>query len=273
MPDTNTIYQLDQPLVAGSYVAITLAWDRSVVNDEAWGNPDVFNAEVFVDKGVLTPGGATIGKDDLKFTIFTDPDSGAVLTEPFVDLNDNDTYDHGLAEDLKAGGLANLDLYLMPTGSTDLDDAIALSNSTLYSEEHIFAQVPVTGPHSIWVRHVGGVAGELGQYYGLAWWTVPAPPALPGDYNEDGVVDAADYVVWRDRWGQTFTLPGEDPAAATPGLVDQEDYDYWRINFGQTGGSGAAGSSIAIAVPEPASAWMLVVAMAVGLRKHRRMRT
>jgi hypothetical protein len=28
-------------------------------------------------------------------------------------------------------------------------------------------------------------------------------PALPGDYNGDGTVDAADYVVWRKTLGTT----------------------------------------------------------------------
>ena len=41
-----------------------------------------------------------------------------------------------------------------------------------------------------------------------------------GDYNRDGTVDAADYVVWRSGLGTTYT---------------QADYDVWRANFGQTG--------------------------------------
>ena len=48
--------------------------------------------------------------------------------------------------------------------------------------------------------------------------------AMPGDFNGDFVVDAADYVVWRNGLGTTFT---------------QADYDVWRANFGQTAGSGA----------------------------------
>jgi hypothetical protein len=69
-------------------------------------------------------------------------------------------------------------------------------------------------------------------------------PILGGDYNEDGTVNAADYVVWRNHSGQMFVLAGEDPSAQSPGLVDQEDYDYWRENFGNSqpidsGGHGA----------------------------------
>jgi hypothetical protein len=54
-----------------------------------------------------------------------------------------------------------------------------------------------------------------------------------GDYNNNGTVDAADYVVWRKNLNQPVTLPN-DP---TPGMVDTSDYNVWRGNFGGGGGS------------------------------------
>lgn len=68
---------------------------------------------------------------------------------------------------------------------------------------------------------------------------------LPGDYNSDGTVDAADYTVWRDGLGTTFV---------------QADYDTWADNYGATaGGSSPAG------VPEPSAALLALVA--VGLTR------
>ena len=52
---------------------------------------------------------------------------------------------------------------------------------------------------------------------------------LTGDYNVNGTVDAADYVVWRKGSGGTFT-----PA----------DYGVWRANFGATGSGGAGSPNI-----------------------------
>ncbi len=74
------------------------------------------------------------------------------------------------------------------------------------------------------------------------------PPGVPGDYNSNGVVDAADYVVWRDHLGTNFQLPNE-VSGTTPGSVTQEDYAAWRARFGNTSGSGSGltGGS----VPEP----------------------
>ena len=53
---------------------------------------------------------------------------------------------------------------------------------------------------------------------------------LPWDYNKNGVVDAADYTVWRDSVGQT----GPGLAADYNGdqVVNQKDYDAWRFHFG-----------------------------------------
>jgi hypothetical protein len=66
---------------------------------------------------------------------------------------------------------------------------------------------------------------------------------LPGDYNNNGVVDAADYVLWRKNLGSGPSLPNDD----TPG-VGPDDYTRWRTRFGQTAGSGSAAGA---AVPEP----------------------
>jgi hypothetical protein len=81
----------------------------------------------------------------------------------------------------------------------------------------------------------------------------PALPRVDGDYNDNGIVDAADYVVWRDRLGQSVTIPND----ATPGTVTPEDYEVWRRNFG----AGEIGSASATAVPEPAMLTLSVLAI------------
>ncbi|MEX2310345.1 MAG: hypothetical protein WD738_22445 [Pirellulales bacterium] len=88
--------------------------------------------------------------------------------------------------------------------------------------------------------------------------TVPGG-GLAGDYNGDGSVDAADYVVWRKTDGT------------------QDGYNTWRANFGQTAGTGSAVSSGTAAVPEPA-AWVVCLGLAtigicIGSRPLSRRRT
>ncbi|MEQ8848705.1 glycoside hydrolase TIM-barrel-like domain-containing protein [Botrimarina sp.] len=69
-------------------------------------------------------------------------------------------------------------------------------------------------------------------------------PALAGDFNSDGAVDAADYTVWRDNLGSETALPGD----TTPGSVTAADYDVWRSNFGT---SAADQNAANVAAPEP----------------------
>jgi hypothetical protein len=71
-------------------------------------------------------------------------------------------------------------------------------------------------------------------------------PALAGDYNQNDVVDAADYVVWRKALGSTVpSFTGADGDGS--GIVDQADLVVWRANFGRTSPPVAAARAAAIA--------------------------
>ena len=81
---------------------------------------------------------------------------------------------------------------------------------------------------------------------GFSIFLIAPGPALPGDFNANGVVDAADYVLWRNGGPlANDTTPGVQPA----------DYDVWRSHFGQTVGSGAGATAglPSSAVPEPST--------------------
>jgi T5SS/PEP-CTERM-associated repeat protein/probable HAF family extracellular repeat protein len=95
---------------------------------------------------------------------------------------------------------------------------------------------------------------------------------LPGDYNQNGVVDAADYVVWRRSVGQA----GAGLAADGDGnkRIDSGDYSIWRAHFGQTTGSAAGGGSREtaadwFAVPETfaLAQWAICLAILLVVRK------
>jgi hypothetical protein len=116
----------------------------------------------------------------------------------------------------------------------------------------------------LYVQFVGAFDG-LGYLNDLLIEASAAPPGLNGDYNDDGTVDAADYVVFRKNEGTTNTLPN-DP---TGGTIGAAQYGTWRANFGMTtGGSATAGGT---AIPEPASL-MLAVFAAIGAFAFNRRR-
>jgi hypothetical protein len=74
---------------------------------------------------------------------------------------------------------------------------------------------------------------------------------VPGDYNGDSLVDAADYTMWRDTLGQTGTGLAAD--GDNSGTIDELDFEFWKLSYGM--GTGGAGSATEFAaVPEPAGA-------------------
>ncbi len=85
------------------------------------------------------------------------------------------------------------------------------------------------------------------------------PGSLSGDFNGDWVVDAADYVLWRQGLGTTYT---------------QGDYLVWQAHYGESANGTTGGSAPAsqAAVPEPA-AIALAVLSAVFSNFGRRVRT
>jgi hypothetical protein len=92
---------------------------------------------------------------------------------------------------------------------------------------------------------------------------------LTGDYNSNGVVDAADYTVWRKNQNTTHVL-ANDPIGGTIGAAQ---FNQWRTHFGQSAGSGAAITSAALSsnVPEPATiALVMFAAAAIYLPQRRR---
>jgi len=93
---------------------------------------------------------------------------------------------------------------------------------------------------------------------GTTWADVTSPATtLPGDFNFDGTVDAADYVVWRKNAGLST------------------EYDEWKAHFGEMGGVEEGTGSIAggrATVPEPSALALIVLGCVVLAAKNSRIR-
>jgi hypothetical protein len=98
-----------------------------------------------------------------------------------------------------------------------------------------------------------GLTWNTSQLYTTGVLSVAAS-VLAGDYNHNGIVDAADYTVWRDSLGRTGAGLAADGNGN--GIVDQADFNVWKSNFGNHSGRGAAA-----AVPEPNTAFLLIFAV------------
>ncbi len=109
------------------------------------------------------------------------------------------------------------------------------------SQEAAMDPTITTGTRKFWTTLDAAGLADIG-------WDVEAP-GLPGDYNSDNLVDAADYTVWRD-------------SVASGGVIGS--YAEWSVNYGRS----AAASGLA--VPEPTTGVLLIIGAcwgAVGLRR------
>lgn len=84
--------------------------------------------------------------------------------------------------------------------------------------------------------------------------TLGAPNYITGDFNKDGIVNMADYVVWRNTLGQAG-LESAHPAADHNHdfLVDSLDYDIWKTSFAGTEPLAGLGVASSASVPEPST--------------------
>ena len=172
------------------------------------------------------------------------------------------------------------------TAGTQFDQLIVAGNALLNGQLGVLLVngfVPATGNMFKILTSGGNVNGTFSTLSlpavaggkGLTWQvhynpgdvTLELLSALLGDYNGNGVVDAADYVVWRNTVGQMGISLAADGNGS--GTIDAGDFDVWKMQFGQTAGSGADTSANAT-VPEPATLLMLVTGMLMTCTRRRR---
>jgi hypothetical protein len=116
------------------------------------------------------------------------------------------------------------------------------------SAERIHVWSPPSAPQPGFVANEF-ITSSLGPLGTLSISSVD--PGLDGDYNDDGMVDAADYVAWRKT-------PADFGGAG--------GYDTWRENFGRSN-EGSGGNS---QVPEPSAFFLSAIVAFAGSSCCRR---
>ncbi|MCA9184157.1 MAG: hypothetical protein R3E01_33840 [Pirellulaceae bacterium] len=119
---------------------------------------------------------------------------------------------------------------------------VVCSNSGITGE---FTRGLLESPGDKWAWFIEQSSGAVELVVGLA-----------GDYNRNGVVDAADFTVWKDNFGTSLIVADGNGN----GIVDAADFTVWKDNFGNTPELVAAPP--AVAVPEPSGR---VMALLVGI--------
>jgi hypothetical protein len=200
----------------------------------------------------------------------------------FADGTDQDslTIDFGQLTQAVGTQMQNFSLFNLVstigfTAKLDLDQIIAVGDtSILNTNASTFSNLAAGASQSLTAAFDTSMIGDFASTYTFKLSDEDVPGAttqtdlvltllgkvvsasLLGDYNGDGIVDAADYTVWRDSLGNSVTS-GTGADGSSNGVVDQDDYDVWVAHFGDHSPGSAAGSTAA--VPEPSAAFLLAL--------------
>ncbi len=215
----------------------------------------IIDAEMTVNNGEITPDGGLFSTGLLTLTGDYEQTADGLLVIEIGGATPATEFDV-----LEIGGAATLDGLLaidfiddfIPTDDDEfqiIDIFGAVSGSLFGLGEGAF--LGTYGDIDLFITFLGGDGNDVVLYTELT-------PPLVGDYNDDGIVDAADYTVWRDHLGAPAGTLLNDPAG---GAIGTAQYTQWKTHFGQTFGAGSGAISLA-PVPEPSTVVLMMLAMA-----------
>jgi serralysin len=171
---------------------------------------------------------------------------GGVFSQGSADQNQTPTT-------FDANSRANLALTILAANGTTI---LASANLNGVGVAETIANLVLPAAGTYYAEVTEGAENTI-QMYELGLTATTMATILAGDYNHDGVVDAADYAIWRDTLGRSVTA-GTGADGNGDGLITQADYDLWRSHFGQTAGAGSALGSAQ--VPEVRSGILALIA-------------
>lgn len=186
--------------------------------------------------------------DYLEFTLLEPATMDLVLT-PVGPTYNEFTLADGVV-DIVTAAQNDLTLELYEAGPAGLSLVAASDAAGLGEAESI---LDISAEAGSYVARIAG-AGDALQLYMLSIDTAAAAVLSAGDFNDDGVVDAADYTVWRDNFGASDDSALLFRGDGSPG-IDGDDYAVWAQNLGVSYSGGAIDL---IPAPEPATAVTLL---------------
>lgn len=104
------------------------------------------------------------------------------------------------------------------------------------------------------------------DYFGGEVFRIRTDIQIPGDYDGNGIVEEADYTVWRDAYGLTGLQIADGNGDE---VVDAADYNIWRDNLGRTLPPPV---EFITSAPEPGSVLLLLTGTALTLGRRQRPR-
>jgi hypothetical protein len=228
------------------------------------GDPDI---EGDADPGTAAPAnyGSHLDLEDLGQLYAASRDSVLSLSSPAKPVNVGQFDPFGIAVPVIQGvyeANVNSAAFGDDAGTDDITDEAGINCTDMFESENrcgtMMGSYVVAGNVATLTLPLNFILGEgddvQATFTGMFVATASLAEPLTGDYNDNGTVDAADYVVWRDNEGTTNTLPNDDIG----GTIGAAHYAQWQANFGNSAVGDELGGA---AVPEPATALLVVLSL------------
>jgi hypothetical protein len=233
-----------------NYATRTFSQDgpaRSKGGQPAWNTLKLPDGEIGLSGAIVDPHTAGNSNNTLNRIQLN---AGVPSTFYFHVVTDNTNLEHDPTNRLRARGNA---------GGVDLEANTYPQTAQLafngVADIYTFRYDGFAGGDFIKLQLNGDAADEGASFAGFMFDETFAPtPGTPGDFNDDGIVDAADYVDWRKRTGPP------------------SDYDAWKVNFGQGSSGGAAAAFGLGTVPEPSSLLLMLMLASSAPRRGKQLR-
>ncbi|HEX4414348.1 MAG TPA: hypothetical protein VH107_12015 [Lacipirellulaceae bacterium] len=226
---------MSNPVVDGVYAANTYATALADgVKSADW--LEMSKTSFVGDTAALTPGPAFYGIQVFSHIAETGAD--------FVDTTSSDGNIEVHSTRLADGRIGMLIANLNPSGSSSVNINIAGLSLAQSGTMWLYGVGQTTPLMTSLTTGLGTSFALSVPFQSILAVVIDAVPGLPGDFDQNGVVDLADYVLWRSGFGASYT---------------QSDYDAWRTHFGQTVAAGASANN---KVPEPQLSFAGLITMA-----------
>ena len=200
--------------------------------------------------------------DYYSFTITQPSILGSTLTPRGGVFTQGDADNNQTPSTFNANARNNLVLSVLGTNGLNV---LGTANATTAGGLESLANLLLPAAGTYFVKVAG--LDDTVQLYELS---LTASAILQGDYDRNGIVNAADYTLWRKSMGQSVTA-GTGADGNFDGQITQADYNVWKSHYGQTSGSGSGTSLSSDAVPEPSALILASLATCwLGFRRRSR---
>ena len=153
---------------------------------------------------------------------------------------------------------------ILVDGNADLDGTleVTLGASFEHAPGQAFAVLSAGGQLSGEFANVVLPMLATGLGWKVAYDTdaVRLEVVLAGDFNGDGIVNLADYTIWRDTLGSTVDLAADADGNL---VIDENDYALWKTGFGLSDDDfpPSSSASVTATVPEPPNFVLLMLVL------------